>query len=554
MADNFPNVDFGWLADIPARARAVSTDVARKQTLANLDVTDSNSLLKAGSKLARAGDFEGAMKLITEGRNLKGVEQRNAAEMALLEWTKANPLGSRSAPGSTPGEGDTISIPAPAPPAPKGPDLFQGRPGAIPGVGPRSEGSAVGPQTAQAPPLTLTSPSDQIIAAAQGQAPPPEPPGPQLAGPPQAPVGPSPQTPIAGPEVFQRAPAVPAAPVAPVAPTAPVAPAATPYEQARQEAASVGQRLAGTPRLFSGTPEGRALLSQFNSALSRAKLPEKEISYQQEVVRRHQENQDRVQQGLPPLPELTRQDFANDAATVGERTKASLDLLKSYHATSQNAGQLGEKLVEIRKLMDNPRFAVGEPGYADYVRNRIGALSDIAQGMGLPHLSRETIKSITEPVALREAFQSTMNQALTAYISNRSFSDADRNALRDSLPNLLQTREGIDTLSGILDRAATRAKVEYGAASNYMRDKGDTRSTFYGMQEAVDNVKGRQAQEPILVNKDGSLTELGRRAKEAVGAPAPLPPGAVPATSSRGRKGYSIGNKFYLMDGTPVGQ
>lgn len=490
---NFPRVDFGILGDLPATAEEGRLRAAR-QSLGDMQLQTPQQISAAAERAFQLGDIETGTKLaqiasqrITANAAMLGAQQRGMDLQLLLNYYGKNPNRPAVpvAGGEAPGASTTIELPPP-PPRPETP-------------------AAPGPQGA-------LTPSEEVIQRAQEAGAPQAVPPVQVA---QAGPGPVPVTPQ---------PAVPRAP----APTTTVDPQ---IDAAIKEATAIRNKIINAPPAYLRTPEGRADMAQLSAALARAKASPEEISYQQELVRLGQEGR----------PYITRSDFKNDQATVGERVKFMNDTYKTYQGKGQSAGDLEQKLIGMQEIMNNPRFSVGDPTVmekgAKYLGEVIGSMK--AYGVPLPAGSEDMVKTLTTPVALKEAFQSLSNQAVTSALGglSKSISDADRNFLASAYPALSQSKQGMELIGQFLREAAKRHKMEAGIAARYSEEKG-TRGTGAGMDLAVDEKMSKYAENnPIFRNANGNLTPfgetIGRFISGGLGGlgPAPVTSGGGPPST-----------------------
>jgi hypothetical protein len=487
MAERFPNVSFDWLGELPGIAEAARTRGARRETLASLRGGSADDLIAAGSRLMAAGDLEGGLKLVAEGRQRKAIDLRASYE---TEYLKQLPgiqgLFGAKPPAAAPpaGEGTVYTPPAAAP------DIWSGPQGTLPG-----RQSAVEP--------TQQSPTEAVLAAAQGQR---RPVGPQLAGPlptaePPAPPGLAPST-VQGAQV----PAPPPLPAAPRGPR-PVLPGLDPADQEKMD--QIGQALIrmGTSRTTS-PGQLTALKQEWNRLWDKAKVdPE---------VRRWQASQsDRWERGLPGL---SYDDWKIEPTMIKQRTEDASNLYqKEYRVKEQRGKDLSENLAGMKTLMADPSFVSGETLPAtmlDKVQRRLSSLVDIARALGIPTLSNEAQAKLTKPAALREAYTSLANRTVVDYIGRSlgvGVSNTDREYIGNVVPSLLKTRQGNELIIKFLELAADRGKKEGQVARNYL-DRAKNQATVWGMDAEVERVVGSHAAtNSLLIDANGRKTGLARQ-------------------------------------------
>lgn len=464
----------------------------------------------------------------------------------MMEWLKNSQ--NRPAPGALPptsgGDESTVDIPlgrGPAPAAPASP------------FGP----NPLGPQSNAAPPAPVAqaseSPSDQIIAAAQRgtEVRPKAEPQPQLAGP-----LPQPDTPpVAPPGQPSWLPGAQAQPMTnpPPAPRPPpnygpvgVDPG---QAEARAEAARIGQALAGMPPKAAQSGEGRALLQQFNSALTRLKVDPKERDYQLARIQRAQDGE----------PDFSRAEFDFEKTVAPKRFEEFQKTYTKYADEEKEGRKLGQTTYRLGEILRNDKFAAGAPGYLDMAKRGISSFADTLRAHGVPESilpSRETLAAMNEPTALRELFTSLANQGVISALGGslgRGISSTDQVFMSKAFPDLMKTREGSQLIVDFMDELASRKRLGAEAVRKYGKDVGDFRASTMGADAAANKALDEQTSKPILVGPDGKPTALGQRmAAELaklpkVAAPAQAAPQAPsgPRKRVQGPKG-----EFYTQDPT----
>jgi hypothetical protein len=282
---------------------------------------------------------------------------------------------------------------------------------------------------------------------------------------------------------------------------------------AAQEIRELYDRMGGMPPKSTNTPQFKAYMAQFTNALSRAKLSPEEVSYQQERLYRANEG----------LPDITRHQMSLDPKVVGERLQGMERTYKYYQEKGQGADAVVQKGEILRRVLDDPRYVPGESGaqlqpWVDSaIRGAISATRTLqAYGVPVP-VSEDQIARITEPTALRELVSSLKNQltiaGLGGSLGNR-ISDADAARMETTVATLGTSPRGSQLINEINMELAKRAKIEQGYSAEYYRNN-EYRGSAPGMDTHVqEKMKDYANRHPILVDDNGKLTTLGRKAEE----------------------------------------
>lgn len=552
----FPSVDFSWLGNLPDTYEQAKGQADLKRTLADLNTSDPAALRKAGNeamKVGTAAGIETGIRLHNLAQARETLSQKSVADQAYANWIKnvygkggTVPPGA-AAPGAA--AADTIDIPVPAAaapsPFPPPPSTSQGT-GQLPVQSPVSQ---PGPQGA-------LSPSDQTIATAQAAMAAPAqgamvtPPGPQLAGPmptPEAPPGPPPLSPstVAGAQI-QAPPAAAPPPTSLTTPqTTPMA--ASPEAAARTEAIQASNELIKMGPRANATPIGRLYQQQFSSALSRAKLSENEISYQQELLRRRQEGQ---------TDPYTRSDFKADTSV---RPRVYEDAIKAYNdvqATGGKAENLIDHITRLNQIVSDPNFIAGNK--AEKYGSMVNTLASYAKIAGVnlqtvPDIAglREKIARITDPqlkaAALVDEYKALTSAAVLANAGSLSkgFSEGDRTFTEGIFAAIRSNPAAIplilNDLKAIAEKQAGIAKI----SREYMKEtQSGAKSTPWGL---ADRIQKYNDENPIFVQKNGALTPTGERVQGALtgtpasgaSAPSTAPPSARRVITGPGNKVFN---------------
>jgi hypothetical protein len=541
MAD-WPILNFDWLANLPKVADEARINKAR-QSLGDIDLNSPTALSKAATKFASFGDIDTAAKFAQLASQRQSAEasllsaKQRGADIALWEKYMQSKAG---APGG---------VAAPAEPAADvsiGPARQVPPPQAAPPMG---WGATIGPRS-ELPPGP-PSPSDAILAQAQGAGPPPAPPGPQLAGPlppPEAPPGPSPMAP--GPGVGfippQQGLPVPPAPLAPAPPPRAGMPI-KPADQLQGEATEVrvGKELMQMPPRSAGWPQFQVFKQKFMNALSQQKLTEKESAYQMDQVQRH---------WLGEEPQ-TRSEWEGENKTREYVFKQAHEFYTGSEKTAEKSTELLGTLRRLDQIRNSPGFISGEAGQS--FASMMAGIAGIASVAGIPLTTgedvgafRARINKIAEPslksAALAEEFDALSKRALQAHVGSfaKSFSEGDRLFTEKYFPQVTASPGGIGAVIGDLRLMAEHAQGVAKTARDYMRGKErGSRATEWGLRQAIDAYNEKN---PLYANPDGSLTPAGQRLQaRAEGAPEAPPPPAPKHPQS----GFIVKDK----SGKPIG-
>ena len=350
-----------------------------------------------------------------------------------------------------------------------------------------------------APPQALPGPSEQMLAAAEGPvAAPPR--GPQLAGPlPQpdtaAPPPISPAT-VAGAQMR----AEPAAP--PEAPPPQPAPGKSPQQQALDEANYWTMQEARVPRGLPGAVS--AFRARQQDALSRAKPNQEQSDFMEENWRRAQAKEPLLQSPSEfklyketQLPDYKQ--AAEYADKYREKSRAAVDTINSVNA--------------FKTLLKHPGMESGSGLDAfNYVKGVARNLKDAAVSAGViasdDPIAR-TIDSATESVPLREAANALSKQMTITSIGGLGAgkSDSDRLITALTVPGLETSKVGAEITASYLEAKAKNAAAIGELVDKYHEEKGHNMKPY-----ALENkVRAYQNSHGILVNSDGTPTELGRK-------------------------------------------
>lgn len=536
------NVDFSWLGELPGIYRESQDRSDKKATLADLSSTDPDSLEKKAGDLIRRGFLAEGLSLQQAALARRTLTQKGAADAAYAEWIKTFKGGAGAAP--PPADTGNVSVIPPAATAPPPPASLPSQSPAVafpppPSTGPRSA-LPMPQQAAEAPP----SPTEQILAQAEGGGPAPLGPGPQLAGPPPTPDTPPGLSPATVQGALARpAPALPTA--APVPPAPSAAPGAvTPAQaQGQAQAVKVGDIMLTMPPGSQRSPAFQMFMAQFRNALAKQNLSPEMTSYQVDNIQS-------IQAGNGPLTHAEWK--ANVEAGPGKYKDTLKDYGEFKDAGNKSQGMLNN-IAQMDRISKDPNFVSGllSGKYGDWI-NKLSSLAQIAGVASFtPKAVTDIVNSTMAPhlkaAALREQFESLSNSAVLANAGSLSkgFSEGDRIFTAKMFASAANTPGGI---AAINEQLAAIAKHNVGlakVATEYMADteKG-AKSTPWGLQKAIDKYN---AENPLFVDKDGNPTALAKK----VEAPQQAAPTQI-TPAHEGKTGrYQDGSRFIIRNGKP---
>ena len=535
---DFPNVSFDWLGRLPAVAEEASQRASLKQTLADLGSdTSPGGLEKGAIQLFRSGNFDAGLKLYQAAQQRRAVDQRGIEAGMYLKWLQGgglNRTGGPPPPDVVPsatsfGAGGGSAAPV-VPAAPSVPSFLGGAgvvpagPGAAfpPPPGPRSE-APTPPDRTRIGQEVRPSPSEEMLAAAEGPAPGQLPPaqalapGPQLAGPPPAP-GPAPpqgQIPTGEPPLPPGMPA-PAAPPAAAPPGAPAPSFVTlpPKPGIQNERQRLEYEMANAPPGRFGAGVRQTIASRYKALLEQEKYSKEDKQYLTDQA-------DRFNEGLPIVSRSVHDSLKAESPKVHEEM---LKVYDQFRTRGDAAQGLKDKLEVMKKISQQPNFIngkFGEPIVRTFA-NSVEGLYDLATSFGIdPGFSKRDIPGMNS-AALSEAYLSLANQSVLSFLGGslaRTISDSDRKFVTDIVANLPMTSKGIDAILEVMGAFADRADGAWKEARKYRAKKENSvvRATAPDMEQIVENYANER---PLLADKNGNLTPLGKKI-EALSAPQP---------------------------------
>ena len=552
MASNLhlPDVSFDWLANLPNVVEETRKQGVLNTGLRGLDLTSADALDKAADRFYKQGLFDQAIKLTTAAQNRR--EQEARAGFANSDLIGAI-LG-----GGAPSQAEPKPITKP-PFVFNDPDEPQPQPTVVPPAATSGGPSWLGPaQVARPPgvapapavgPPTLRqsglppSPSEQMLAQAEGGPGPMAPRGPQLAGPatstipisppasgafganPLAPGGPGVSTGQlpAGPQV---APPVAARPAPAQAPAqAPVEvpginePTMAP-EEARAEVLRLGALI---PQLYARKvrPEVmQAVMAKYRNALSQSNMTKEQQEYLTAMRQR------------PPEERVRIDEYEAQKKVAPEELKAARDRYKVYNETGDKARNVLTTIGQMQTLLKDPNFTSGE---GTEVWRRAGSLAagliSTAESLGV---DEKVIKPLKDAVLTRKAIRGAeVGNMFTALANDSVFktlgtlgnqiSEGDRNFISAAFPSLQLTPGGNAMLLEHMAAIAKRNLKIQDLVQQYKTHYG-FRTTEEGLDTAV---KKYADSHPIFAHNDGKLTAAGEKLQsqvEALGVTTQPPP------------------------------
>lgn len=565
------NQSFDWLGQLVPGALARQQRDETRQTLSDLKSGDADSLIAAGTKLLPIDPKQG-LALIAEGRQRKAIDLR---QDELSAWriggTGVPPSGGTAAAGSSPSgisfpKGVGPNDPEPtAPAAPAGPSPFNAPAAPLSSViGPQS---SLPPLAGQAAAALAPSPTDQMIAAAQGGPPAPAP-GPQLAGPlPPSTGGPAPLAPVVpGAEMLQGAmakPLVTQAPGGAVAPVAPQGPSSAevgripPNADLEVERDRLMREMAATHPKNVGRM--RALNAQLADVTNRSKLSKEEKSY---IVTQGERR-------VAGEPVQTWDEWTNEQKNAENIYKETAKTAEAVEGLGVKSAETARKLDVMSKIVNNPNFVGGTSGtWLQKGSQMLSGIYDAAKAAGWDPEQVLGIKKSEIPgmnaAQLTENFTALSNKLIFDTIGTlgNAISEGDRQFMERANPSMLATKEGTQILIEIMKKTAERAQAAGRISQAYRTERGASAKPWVLNQRLQDYGESNS----FFTNKDGTPNELGKKlealqnqtpvpgspaAEARKAAPAPTAaPGRVPA----GAIIYDSQGRAHTMgpDGKPV--
>jgi len=171
---------------------------------------------------------------------------------------------------------------------------------------------------------------------------------------------------------------------------------------------------------------------------------------------------------------------ASDTTYDKERAKTTAETVAAWEGADTRAATTLDRVARLERL--NQRFQTG--GLANA---RLTA-GQVAQQLNIPNSVLEGLGIGKDQIASGEGIRSLTMQLLTAQLGpggfpTQNFSNADMNALRESLPGLMNSPQGNTVISEVLRAAALRDR-EIGAAwREWRRANGDNMASARQFQD-----------------------------------------------------------------------
>jgi hypothetical protein len=576
MAIGFDKLTSEWdptqaLGGIADRLEVGRLRDVRQKSLADININNSDSLIAAGKKLIDARDFEGGLKLLAEGRQLKQAETAQFGQKAYLEWLEKN----RNNPPAT-GSGivdprniepdpfvrTPAGVGAPRPAGSTVPSYLNDPrsllpvPGAAPG-GPRAEAA---PDFENAAPYQVAGPA---VAGPTGAKPP---------VPGEADFGPIP--PVGAPSVIPPGtlPAEALQRPAPPASGGGMPPGDPVAARAFLNAQKHIEELRFAPPGPLGEGARKAAYEQARYWLEQAKVPQEKKDWYIENLDRMREA---VEEGDPDIRPLTYGQYKLQESTAKGRFESAEKLYEKGQDTRRKMEGLNPALDRLESVLNHPAFTSGagtetlESAKALF-RNSKDFL--VANGVPIPKDWQDRIDAATTSTALREVFTSMVNSVIFDKLGSLGAQTSDRDLIftKETFPSIHLSKEGnrmiIEYYKDVIKKNKELAEEIQGA---YGRFK--SRGKAFDQHE-IDKIttafwkdpKNMVLGDPSVPDGKG-LTDLGRRmfrqdalnkAKYPGGAPVPEPGsgtyGVVKEALGEGTRSDEPRGGNWVIPGSPL--
>ena len=541
MAYKFPNVSFDWLGELPQIADEAAGKKFRRETLADADLSTPEAMEKTATKLYSSGrlpEMEAALRLQNAAREKRALSHRISEDAQYRQYL---PL-IRQMLQQGGNEPTVVSPPSPAP------DTQWGGPqGAIPGVSQAPQA----PST-EVPPNMAASPSEELLARAEGVAT-PTPRGQQFAQaggvpPPTAPPAPVPQ--LSSWAQGAQMQAVPARPQAGQQPTRQVPPAGT-YGGAQGAAKAEADRLRDMLILMGPkAPQGmiQALSAQHRSALEKARLTPDQLNYEADQFQRESMGLKRQSLG----------DWTTAKETRKSDTEEVQKFFLDYHKGGKTARDTIRTLDRMDQIIADPNFISGKgAGLYGSAVSGLNTVMQIAKNLGveIPEGAiKKKLDSITDPAlkatALQDEYIALSNKLIFSTLGTlgNQISEGDRKFMERAFLSLGMTPEGNKALSKYLRQAAQFAEAESKDALEYRR-----RSKYdQNVPDMEEYVGARREERRLWTTPDGKLTPQGQEFANTIKELSPaLPPAPQAPAAPTTRQMISPDTIIYDSRGRP---
>jgi hypothetical protein len=293
-------------------------------------------------------------------------------------------------------------------------------------------------------------------------------------------------------------------------------------------------------------------MERFRDAMGKLKLDKEQQSWMEERISRRQSGK----------PDISFGDYKLELQQAPKRIDEAEQIYLDHRKNAGKSQELAAVLNRMETITKDPNFKSG--AYANLHAEAVNKLTSLARIAGVdPAEFTGRLKAITDPqlraAALTQEFTSLSNSALMAHVGSfsKSFSDADRKFVENIFPQIIQTKEGIQSIIGNLRDMAAYSQTVAKEARSYMKNN-PLRATTWGIDEAVDEYTSKN---PLFINKNGELTPEGKKLQDKVqgggGNAAPAPEVKPPITgftpADEGKTGRDEqGNRFIIKGGRAV--
>jgi len=181
-----------------------------------------------------------------------------------------------------------------------------------------------------------------------------------------------------------------------------------------------------------------------------------------------------ARRGLPPSTNINMP--ASDTTYDKERAKTTAETVGAWESADTRAATTLDRVARLERL--NQRFQTGALANARLTAGQVAQQLNIPNSVGIGK----------DQIASGEGIRSLTMQLLTAQLGpggfpTQNFSNADMNALRESLPGLMNSPQGNTVISEVLRAAALRDR-EIGAAwREWRRANGDNMASARQFQD-----------------------------------------------------------------------
>jgi hypothetical protein len=250
-------------------------------------------------------------------------------------------------------------------------------------------------------------------------------------------------------------------------------------------------------------------MAALNSALEKLKITPEERNYHVDQAQR---------QGLG-LPAVSMTDWQKGKQGYGPL----LDELIKTDADIQKRGNKSTDVLQSLNTLDtiakSPDFQSGKSqALVNKGVSLAYTLAGVAKNLGVPDQyipSLDDMKSAST-ARLGEMFSGLSNQLIFNALGGlgAQISNSDRNFVSDSFPNLNLTPQGNKLLIKYLQGQYSQDKAAAAVARSYRKEYG-VNADAPGLIDAVQKYRDDH---PLIVDKEGKFTDLGKEMQGAIGA------------------------------------